>query len=205
MNPQSRAALRRRYRDARRELSPSDQRDHASSVARRFAASALMLCFKRFAVYAPSDGELDPGPIVEQLLAANKIVALPVVERSRELSFYRYRPTAALVRNRFDIPEPDTRTATTVPLATLDVVLLPLVAFDDAGARLGRGGGYYDATFAKRRALRVGLAHELQHHTALEHQPWDARLDGVITECAARGFTIRGRRFFSAVRRHGIP
>ena len=49
-----------------------------------------MLCFKRFAVYAPSDGELDPSPIAEHLLAANKIVALPVVERSRQLSFYRY-------------------------------------------------------------------------------------------------------------------
>ena len=196
MSPPSRAALRRRYRDARRALSPSEQRDHAQAVARRFVVSGLMLCFKRFAAYAPSDGELDPSPIAEHLLASNKTVALPVVERSRQLSFYRYRSTTPIVRNRFDIPEPDTRRATQVALAVLDVVLLPLVAFDDAGARLGRGGGFYDATFGSRPTLRVGIAHELQHHPQLQHQHWDVPLDAVITERAARGFTIRGRRFF---------
>jgi len=196
MSPPSRAALRRRYRDARRALSASEQRDHAQAVARRFATSGLMLCFKRFAVYAPSDGELDPSPIAEHLLAANKVVALPVVERSRQLSFYRYTSATPIVRNRFDIPEPDTRSAIPVPLAVLDVVLLPLVAFDDAGSRLGRGGGFYDATFGARHTLRIGLAHELQHHPQLQHQHWDASLDAVITDRAARGFTIRGRRFF---------
>jgi 5-formyltetrahydrofolate cyclo-ligase len=196
MSPPSRAVLRRRYRDARRALSASEQRDHAQAVARRFATSGLMLCFKRFAVYAPSDGELDPSPVAEHLLAANKVVALPVVERSRQLSFYRYTPTTPIVRNRFDIPEPDTRSATPVLLAVLDVVLLPLVAFDDAGSRLGRGGGFYDATFGARHTLRIGLAHELQHHAELQHQHWDAPLDAVITDRAARGFTIRGRRFF---------
>jgi 5-formyltetrahydrofolate cyclo-ligase len=196
MSPPSRATLRRRYRDARRALSASEQRDHAQAVARRFATSGLMLCFKRFAVYAPSDGELDPSPIAEHLLAANKVVALPVVERSRQLSFYRYTSTTPIVRNRFDIPEPDTRSAIPVALAMLDVVLLPLVAFDDAGSRLGRGGGFYDATFAERHTLRIGLAHELQHHPQLQHQHWDAPLDAVITDRAARGFTIRGRRFF---------
>jgi 5-formyltetrahydrofolate cyclo-ligase len=197
MSSASRASLRRRYRTSRRALSVRDQHLHAQAVARRFAVSGLMNCFKRFAVYAPSDGELDPSPIAQRLLAANKITTLPVVERSRLLSFYRYSSSTPIVRNRFDIPEPDTRHAVLVPTAILDVVLMPLVAFDDAGARLGRGGGFYDATFAGRpHALRVGLAHELQHHPDLTHQPWDVPLDAVITERAARGFTIRGRRFF---------
>lgn len=198
MNPASRASERRRYRTARNALTRSEQLQHAEAVARRFVASRVMLSFKRFAVYAPGDGELDPSPIADRLLAANKIVALPVVERSRELSFYRYDAETRIVRNRFDIPEPDTAVAAHVPAAILDVVLVPLVAFDDAGIRLGRGGGYYDATFGVRRhALLVGLAHELQHHAGIVHQLWDVPLDAVITERAARGFTIRGRRFFS--------
>ena len=198
MNPASRAFVRRRFRTARRALTRSEQQQHAEAVARRFVASRVMLTFKRFAVYAPSDGELDPSPIAERLLAAHKIVALPVVERSRQMSFYRYDADTPIVRNRFDIPEPDTAAAALVPTAVLDVVLVPLVAFDDAGIRLGRGGGYYDATFGSRRhALLIGLAHELQHHEGLAHQQWDVPLDAVITERAARGFTIRGRRFMT--------
>ncbi len=198
MNPASRASVRRRIRHARRALSPPEQQQHADAVARRFVAARVMLTFKRFAVYAPSDGELDPSPIAERLLDANKIVTLPVVERSRELSFYRYDADMRIVRNRFDIPEPDSSVAALVPTAILDVVLVPLVAFDDAGIRLGRGGGYYDATFgARRHALLIGLAHELQHHDGIAPQHWDVPLDAVITERAARGFTIRGRRFMA--------
>lgn len=194
----SRAALRSRYRNARRALPISEQAAHARAAARHFAVSGLLLGFQRFAVYAPSDGELDPSPIARLLLAVNKIVALPVVGKSRQLSFYHYRPQGRFVRNRFDIAEPDTRYETRVPTQTLDVVLLPLVAFDDLGARLGRGGGYYDATFGarhRRRALLVGLAHELQHHPDIAHQHWDVPLDAVITERGVRGFTMRGRRF----------
>ena len=199
MNPASRAPVRRRYRAARRALSRIVQQQHAEAVARRFVASRVMLTFKRFAVYAPSDGELDPSPIADRLVTAHKIVALPVVERSRQMSFYRYDPDGPIVRNRFDIPEPDTGATALIPTAVLDVVLVPLVAFDDAGMRLGRGGGYYDSTFgARRHALLIGLAHELQHHDGLTHRQWDVPLDAVITERAARGFTIRGRRFFAA-------
>ncbi len=198
MNPPSRASLRRYYRDARRALTPAQQREHANAVARHFAVSPLMLCCQRCAVYVPSDGELDPSPIAAHLLAANKVVALPVVERSRRLDFYRYDADTPFVRNRFDIPEPDTRLARAVPARVLDVVMLPLVAFDDTGNRMGRGGGYYDATFkVQRRTLLIGIGHELQHHHRLENREWDVPLDAVITEHAARGFTIRGRRFFA--------
>ena len=199
MNPPSRAALRSSYRRARRALPLQAQRDHARAVARHFAATRLLLAFDRFALYLPSDGELDPTPLARRLLAAKKTVALPVVGDSRVLTFYRHRDDARFVRNRFDIAEPDTRTEARVQTRTIDVVLLPLVAFDDAGVRLGRGGGYYDATFgAASSALRIGLAHELQRHDGLEKNAWDAPLDGVITECGARGFTMNARRFIDA-------
>jgi len=198
MNPPSRATLRSSYRHARRALKPHEQRDHARAVARHFAASRLALAFDRFAIYWPSDGELDPRPLARRLLDAGKTVALPVIGTTRALSFYRYRDDARFVRNRFDIPEPDTRTGTKVPTRTLDVALLPLVAFDASGHRLGRGGGYYDATFgAHGRTLLIGLAHDVQRHAGLDERAWDVPLDGVITERGARGFTIRARRFMA--------
>jgi 5-formyltetrahydrofolate cyclo-ligase len=202
MNPPTRAALRSSYRRARRALPRQAQRDHARAVARHFAATRLLLAFDCFAIYLPSDGELDPGPLARRLLTAGKTVAVPVIGTTRVLSFYRYRDGARWVRNRFDIAEPDTRTETRVPTRTIDVALLPLVAFDDAGVRFGRGGGYYDATFAEHsRTLRIGIAHELQRHEGLERNAWDAPLDGVITERGARGFTIRARRFMNAATR----
>ena len=199
MNPPSRAALRSSYRRARRALSTNEQREHARAVARHFAATRLLLAFDSFALYLPSDGELDPIPLARRLLAAKKTVALPVIGATRVLTFYRYHDATRFVRNRFDIAEPDPRTETRLPTRAIDVVLLPLVAFDDAGVRLGRGGGYYDATFgAGSRPLKIGLAHELQRHGGLERNDWDAPLDGVITERGARGFTMNARRFMNA-------
>src|SRR5262249_33744975 len=127
MKAPSRAALRSSYRRARRALKPHEQRDHALAVVKHFASTRLMLAFDRFAIYWPSDGELDPRPLARRLLDAGKIVALPVVGTVRALSFYRYHDDSRFVRNRFDIPEPDVRTATKVPTRTLDVALLPLV------------------------------------------------------------------------------
>jgi 5-formyltetrahydrofolate cyclo-ligase len=84
-----------------------------------------------------------------------------------------------------------------VATAILDVVLLPLVAFDAHGHRLGMGGGYYDASFAAQpHALRIGLAHTVQFCAALPVRDWDVPLDAVLTERGGFGFTPRARRFF---------
>jgi len=200
--PASLASLRRRYRTARRALDANTQHRHAYQAAARFAATRLPLCRGRFAAYLANDGELDPAPIIQRLLGAGRTVALPVVGRGRRLAFHQYRVDTALVPNRFGINEPDMRRAPRVPLTTLAVVFVPLVAFDDDGYRLGMGGGYYDATFAAHgRALRVGLAHESQRSDVLPHRPWDVALDIIITEASSRAFTARGRRYLIDERR----
>jgi 5-formyltetrahydrofolate cyclo-ligase len=196
MNPPT---LRRHYRALRRALTVNEQRAHASAVARHFANARLMLCFNRFAAYIANDGELDAAPIVERLLETGKLIALPVVAAGRRLTFHRYRPDTDLAPNRYGIPEPDVVATQRIAPATLDVVLLPLVAFDATGRRLGMGGGYYDTSLANQhRALRIGLAHALQCSDTLPQRAWDVPLDAVITEAGGYAFTIRGRRFFPA-------
>jgi 5-formyltetrahydrofolate cyclo-ligase len=198
LTPPSPASLRRDFRAARRAIDATTQHSHAYDAASRFAATRLPLCRGRFAAYLANDGELDPIPIVRRLHGAGRTVALPVVGHGRRLAFYEYRDDTPLVANRFGINEPDVQRARRIPPATLAVVFVPLVAFDDHGFRLGMGGGYYDATFAAHgHALRVGLAHEMQHCDGVPHRPWDVALDIIITEVRCRAFTARGRRYVS--------
>ena len=91
--------------------------------------------------------------------------------------------------NRYRIPEPDARYCRAMKRQFLSLVLMPLVAFDAKGNRLGMGGGYYDRAFNQtqwpyktRRPLLVGVAHEFQRVPELPTESWDVPLDAVITE-----------------------
>jgi len=148
-----------------------------------------------------SDGELDTLPLLSRLWAAGKIVAVPVVGSRAEMDFYRVIPRTPLSQNRYGIPEPRTRGSGAGryinPLA-LDVVFMPLVAFDESGNRLGMGAGYYDRFLgrlpAALRPLTVGLAHDLQRvPEGLERQPWDVPLDAIATESGWQAFSPRAK------------
>jgi 5-formyltetrahydrofolate cyclo-ligase len=100
-----------------------------------------------------------------------------------------------LVHNRYGIPEPASVADGWLRGRDLDVVLAPLVAFDDTGHRLGMGGGFYDRSFgiigrraAWRRPFFVGLAYEFQHVDALAARRWDVPLHAVVTERGTRIF-----------------
>ncbi len=178
-------------RSRRQALAPREQRRHALQLARNFTCSPLFLRCRSLAVYLAADGEIDPAPLVERVRRAGMRVFLPVLRPrpSRALWFTEYPPGTLLRRNRFGIPEPDIRRQRSVPPWGLDLVLMPLVAFDPQYNRLGMGGGFYDRTLASllrrrywHRPRLIGLAHELQRVPALTAAGWDVPLDAVITE-----------------------
>ncbi len=110
------------------------------------------------------------------------------------MSFFAHRLEAPLARNRFGIEEPLPGTPW-INTRALDLVLAPLVAFDDHGHRLGMGGGFYDRHFGGLsdglRPLLIGIAHEVQRADALPAAPWDVPLDGILTEAGWRTFSPR--------------
>ncbi len=136
------------------------------------------------AAYLAFDGEPDLRFTITQLHRRGVAVALPTVPGSDEgtLNFVSWTPATPLQPNRFGISEP--RGMEAVKLADVDIVLLPLVAFDDQGGRLGMGAGWYDRALAAEDvgALRVGVGWSVQQAEDLPRDPWDVPLDAVVTE-----------------------
>ena len=185
-----RRALRSTFRHARRELPKELQARHDIAIARHYFASGLATRADCVALYVANDGEVDLEPLALRLARAGKRLALPVVRsapgRMPHLEFYRWAPGNPMMRNRYGILEPAPGAAF-VPALALGLVLLPLVAFDNHGTRLGMGAGFYDrflgALAPTLRPFAVGVAHEVQRSTtALPASDRDVPLDGVITE-----------------------
>ncbi len=134
--------------------------------------------------YLPIGSEIDPRPAMTRLLAEGYRVCVPVVaSKDAPLVFRNWTPGTTLVEGAFGAPIP----ADDVP-ATPEALIVPLLAFDRRGYRLGYGGGYYDRTLAQlsagRRIYGIGFAYEDQGVDTVPREETDRRLDAVVTERA---------------------
>lgn len=189
--PLSRPQLRRMLRKARRALTPSEQRRAALGLYRQLAQHPLFRRAKHISLYLPTDGEIDPRLLLHAAQRRGKATYLPVLSAwpRTKMVFQRVRPGEKLRPNRFRILEPRVNISQQRKVWALDLVLLPLVGFDDAGGRLGMGGGFYDrslAYLARRQSWRkptlLGLAHECQKVERLVQASWDVPLAGTVTD-----------------------
>jgi 5-formyltetrahydrofolate cyclo-ligase len=126
--------------------------------------------------------EIDPAPLMLRLEREGYTLALPVMEaKGKPLVFRAWAPGDPLAEVMWGIREP----LAAAPVVEPDVVLGPLLAFDAAGYRLGYGGGFYDRTLARLRAMKpvvsIGLAYDEQRVDAVPHSSYDERLDWVLT------------------------
>jgi 5-formyltetrahydrofolate cyclo-ligase len=141
--------------------------------------------------YWPFRSEIDPRPLLERVSRLGLKAALPVTPpkgSDEALSFRLWDPTHDLARGHFGVHEPPAHAATVEP----DLVLVPMLAFDLGGHRLGYGAGHYDRTLERLRALKpvtaIGLAFAAQQVQRLPADPHDQKLDGVVTERAYIAF-----------------
>ena len=144
--------------------------------------------------YWPLEGELDIRPVLQHLHDLGHTIGLPVViEKNLPLVFRRWLPGTDLVKGQFNVHTPPPEAPEVIP----QVLLVPLLAFDPDGYRLGYGGGFYDRTLEKLRreahALAVGVAYAAQEMPFVPRGPYDQPLDWIVTERAAFGFDGRNR------------
>lgn len=180
-------AIRRQMRTARRALSEDERSRAAGACIHNILHSAWYRNAETIGLYIPVAGEMDVSALMRTAEAEGRQVHLPRLMRGgREMSFVAYRVGDPMQPNRFGIPEPD---GDPVPAIGLDLVIVPLVAFDRRGNRLGMGAGFYDRCFRHLRVPRrwrrprlLGAAYAFQEADTLPRRPWDVPLDGVATE-----------------------
>lgn len=178
-------ALRLDCRRRRRDLHDVERR--GAEVAIAAAIASKLHGIAAVGAYLATDGEVDLLGVIVVCRQREIALAVPRVV-GRDMTFAPLATEEPTIRNRFGIDEPGP-TVPDWPLATLSFVLAPVVAFDGAGNRLGRGGGFYDRCFAAPDAPPlVGVAFECQRVSSLPAKPHDVALTAVVTEAGWQDF-----------------
>ncbi|WP_420466631.1 5-formyltetrahydrofolate cyclo-ligase [Panacagrimonas sp.] len=189
---QDKAELRRALRRRRSLIPPGRRRRLATLVVRHLLRSRPLRRARCVAVYLHHGSEVATTVLIDALLARGVRVLVPRIATApgRMDMVALPRHARPCVHGPFGIAQP--RAARRWPRRAIDAMLIPLVAYDARGHRLGSGGGYYDRWLARSRGSRprrIGLAYSIQRVSALPDEGWDIRLHAVATE--------RGIRYFS--------
>jgi len=188
---QTRQQLRQIITPKRAALSISAQETAALQLCSQMLAQPVFQRSQRIAFYRAHGGEISVDLLLSAAFAQQKQCYLSALDplHSQQLAFISYMPGDPLIANRFKICEPEFQASKVLAAAELDLVLVPLVACDRQGNRLGRGAGFYDRTFAfltqQDRALKpylLGVAYEWQLVDVLPAESWDVPVNALATD-----------------------
>lgn len=167
----------------RKKLSFDYQRKVSAMVCDNIRKLEEYRYAKRIALYQSVNGEIDLGNLWRSAPLQGKYCYFPTLNEDNTLCFLPATPASTFQTNRFGIDEPHIDRELALAPDQLDLILTPLLAFDQKGTRVGMGAGYYDRTLAScRPKILAGVAYEFQRQSFIETQAWDVPLDMVITE-----------------------
>ncbi len=198
---QNKQAIRHNITQQRKQLSKPQQQLRSQQIANHLYRSTYFTQAIHIAYYLPIANEADPSSLqkpTENIANTSihnneKTFYLPIVTQHGEnsLLFARIHKNTLYKKNKYGIKEPMYHTKDLLAADQLDLVITPLVSFDDQGNRLGMGGGYYDRTFAfkcqnntntQKTPVLIGYAYDFQQINKLQAEDWDIPLDGIVTE-----------------------
>ena len=176
----NKAALRSKIRMTLEQISPAVRAVESIGLCERMEPqlqSARTILF-----FAPLPDELDVWPLLEKFLAAGKICALPYFDATSQTYCARRLENLAtdIVAGKFGVREPAASCAE-IPLAKLDLALVPGVAFDLEGNRMGRGRGFYDRLLEKVDGVKCGIAYDFQLQEKIPAEPHDRKVNFIVT------------------------
>lgn len=188
-----RRTVRRAMRHARATLSAQQRQHDSDAITHHVMQARLIKPQSRIAAFASLPHEPDSTPLLRLAARRRALVYLPRIEHLRAARMSFAPVTGQWRINQFGIVEPAGTARITA--AFLDVIFVPLLAFDGSGSRLGMGGGYYDRALAFRRRRRrwlgprlIGLAFDMQEVPHLPAMAHDVRLDAIATPGGIRWF-----------------
>lgn len=196
----TRHQIRVRALSHRRQLSFYQQQSAEKAFCHQLRLLPAYRTARSIALYLSTASEAGTTRLLNMALRDGKHCFVPVLHpfQKHKMLFVRYTGTGFLHTNRWGIREPALKSQDCIKARHLDLVVLPLVAFDLEGHRLGMGKGFYDRAFAFRcqtegKPFLLGLAHECQlSGQVLPVAAWDVSLDAVLT--AARTYSFRANR-----------
>ena len=179
--------IRKDLRKKRRQLTTYQQKQAAQQVLNQLRQHHIFKNSQNIGLYLSAFGEIQTKAIIEYCFLKRKKVFLPLICNMNQklvwisISKYQYR-NKRFIQHSLGMQEPIATRGKHV--ATLDLLLMPLLACDTQGSRVGMGGGFYDRTLADapKKPFRLGIAHHFQFiHTSFTRQPWDQALDALVT------------------------
>lgn len=185
MSDYSKSELRTRMKQKRLKTAAKIRATASTQICQRISALEIYQSAKQIALYQAIHGEIDLSGLWHNATKEQKKCFFPTLNENKTLAFLPADPTTPFKNNAFNIPEPDVDKALAVPIEKLDLILIPLVAFDFKCTRLGMGEGYYDRTLEnKYHPMIIGVAYQFQLVNHIEPEHWDIPLDGVVTQRA---------------------
>ncbi len=174
--------IRQHYLSLRSHISLEIWEAASTQICQHLLSSDVYQNAIHIGAYQAIRKEISLQKLIENAFSTQKKIYLPVIRPNCSLDFFTYEKNDLLKSNRFQILEPVQTTS--FPVNQLDLLLVPLVAFDAHGGRMGWGKGYYDRVLLKQRAKAViGVGYTFQRYpAALPNEQHDALLDGVVTE-----------------------
>lgn len=191
MSPSDKKSIRLSIRHQRETLGSREVLRCSKAVVRHICRTKVVRHARRIGVYYPFRNEIDLLLLLQQPVMQGKTFYLPVIGslRFEPLHFAPFHTKTRLIANRFHIPEPDVAVGKMCRASRLDVLFVPLVAFDGCGHRLGFGAGFYDRTlgYLRRRRFWIkprlfGVGFGFQQVDSIAADPWDINLPAVVTE-----------------------